>query len=195
MLAGYKNQISKTTPTPQLDGTATILFPQTLLPPLYFHAVASPRPPPGPARPGPARPPAGEAPQRPHGSCRRRRADSGTGASRSALPATWRPPRRYRRDSPARGSAEGGGAGGGEVAAAGRGKEVRRLPLVAAAARLRGEEPWGRGISTAGPRGGESAGQLGPPLLGRPGLGGGCGLARLPGVPSLHPLSRDFVPA
>lgn len=86
------------------------------------------------------------------------------------------------------------GGGGGEAAAAGRGKEVRRFPLVAAAARLRGEEPRGRGIRTAGPRGGQSVGRPGPAPSERPGTGGDRGLARLPGVPSPHPPSRDFVP-
>lgn len=77
-VTGYKKQTPKTTPTPQLDGRAAILFPNTSSP-LYFHAVTSPTPPPGPTRP-----PAGEAPHRPHGSCRRP-AVGGTGASRSAL--------------------------------------------------------------------------------------------------------------
>lgn len=183
-VTGNKKQTPKTTPTPQLDGRAAILF-QTHLPPFIF----TPSPPPGrlPARPGPACPPAGEAPHRPHGSCRRPAAPERPAAPCCDMAAAAQVPA----GRPARGSA---GGGGGEAAAAGRGKEVRRFPLVAAAARLRGEEPRGRGIRTAGPRGGQSVGRPGPAPSERPGTGGDRGLARLPGVPSPHPPSRDFVP-
>lgn len=186
-VTGYKKQTPKTTPIPQLDVRAAILFPNTSSP-LYFHAVASLRPPPGPARP--VLPPGRHRIGLTGAVGGGRPAASGTGASRSALP------RHGGRRAGTGGTAPPGGTRGaagpaGRGGGRGEGEESSWFPLVAAAARLRGEEPRGRGIRTAGPRGGESAGRPGPPPSERPGTGGDRSLARLPGVPSAYPPSRD----
>lgn len=100
-VTGNKKQTPKTTPTPQLDGRAAILF-QTHLPPFIF----TPSPPPCRLPAHPARPvlPPGRHRTGLTGAVggRRHRSDPQRPA------ATWRPPRRYRRDGPpggARGAA------------------------------------------------------------------------------------------